>query len=520
MGFTLKILEGPESGKSFSFDRIEITIGRTMENDVVLPDPGISRQHVSIRDKGGAYILKDLGSSNGTILNGRRIDEEEVIKSGDIIVVGGAQVRFEGVSGDNGGQRSGRTAASRPRAQRGVRARPARQRQARQGGARRGQGQAARRSQRPRRTGRRQATGQRQPDRSAKSTGPIIRSKGIRQAEAQEQQVPEEQRPSTDTARSDRRAGAPAPGGQPAGGGIKAYVDKCKVWFKGLNKRIQIALIAVVGILFVLLVVKAFHAGKEIVQRNIDHSDEKFYPGEYDANGEPMSYGLGPVSIRCRDKATFRFKYANGRATMTYSVAGIDNKQEVEIQLNKILVDYAPITLDKWSDYLRITLPRKHLLENEENHVTFLNATNFNDPTARETWAVEVASIEETPLPSPDRDAAREAFQLAKERYKARAVSPPNLYRALQNFKKARDFLELLPEGSRPDIYHEANEMVDKLEKELDKRIRNLFFTAEKHNEFKRYDQARETYRQIMLFIPQREDPRHIKARRKYDEYE
>ncbi|MBW1870724.1 MAG: FHA domain-containing protein, partial [Deltaproteobacteria bacterium] len=95
MGFSLKILEGPDSGKVYSFDRVEITIGRTMDNDVVIPDPGISRQHMSIRDKGGAYIVKDLGSSNGTKLNGKKVGEE-VLRPGDVIMMGTVQVRFEG----------------------------------------------------------------------------------------------------------------------------------------------------------------------------------------------------------------------------------------------------------------------------------------------------------------------------------------------------------------------------------------------------------------------------------------
>jgi pSer/pThr/pTyr-binding forkhead associated (FHA) protein len=87
VGYTLRILEGPDRGKSFFFDRIEITVGRTMENDLVLPDPGISRQHMSIRDKGGAYTLKDLGSSNGTKLNGRKV-RAEVLRPGDVITLG------------------------------------------------------------------------------------------------------------------------------------------------------------------------------------------------------------------------------------------------------------------------------------------------------------------------------------------------------------------------------------------------------------------------------------------------
>ncbi len=316
--------------------------------------------------------------------------------------------------------------------------------------------------------------------------------------------------------------GKPPPRGRgpkaKSAGPLTELVGKSVTWFKGLNKRLQIVLIAVVGLFFLLIIVKLFQGGRDFVRGSTDHSDEEFLPGQYDSDGEAYSYGLGPVLINCRVKATFKFKYANGRATLNYAVAGIDNKQEVAIQLNGMLVGHAPITLGKWSDFIRINLPRKHLLENEENRVTFLNMINYNSADAEESWAVEVESIGETPLPSPDKEAAAEAFKIAKERYKTKNVAPPNLYRSLEYFNKARNYLELLPEESRPEVYLESNEMVQKIEKELEHRFRNYRFEAEREKNRNRLDKAKNIYRQLMLTFPNSEDPRHLYAKELFEE--
>jgi len=482
LGFRLTVLAGPEEGRDYAFERIEITIGRTMENDVVLPDPGISRQHLSIRDKGGAYILKDLGSSNGTLLNGHKV-LEEVLKSGDVITIGGAKVRFEAEESQ----------ASRPVKK------PARQRQAA-----------------PRKREKRPKPQKRlTPARPAGKPQPVIRSAGMRK-----RTDPRAHKESRQNAEASRTAPA-SHGGRPAGKGVgplTELVAKGVAWFKGLNKRMQIVLIAVAGLLFLLIIVKAFQGGRDFVRGSTDHSDEEFAPGQYDSDGEAFSYGLGPVTILCREKATFKFKYANGRATMTYAVAGVDNKQEVAIQLNGMLMGHAPITLGKWSDYIRLNLPRKHLLENEENRIAFLNMVNYNNADAEENWAVEVDSIEETPLPPPDKEAAAEAFKIAKERYKTKNVAPPNLFRSLEYFKKARDYLELIPEETRPEIYIEANEMVQKIEKELEERFRNYRFEAEREKNRNRLDKAKNIYRQLMLTFPDIEDPRHLYAKQLFEE--
>lgn len=72
-----------------------VTLGRSRQCDVVLSDPNISRQHAEIRPRGGSWVLTDLGSTNGSRINGRRVDGSEVIRPGDEIELGATVMRFE-----------------------------------------------------------------------------------------------------------------------------------------------------------------------------------------------------------------------------------------------------------------------------------------------------------------------------------------------------------------------------------------------------------------------------------------
>lgn len=72
------------------------SIGRGSNNDLVLPDGRASRNHAVIRLQGDhAYCLLDLGSSNGTLLNGRRVTIPCTLKNGDVIQVASGTLRFE-----------------------------------------------------------------------------------------------------------------------------------------------------------------------------------------------------------------------------------------------------------------------------------------------------------------------------------------------------------------------------------------------------------------------------------------
>jgi pSer/pThr/pTyr-binding forkhead associated (FHA) protein len=92
-GFILTVTDGLSPGKEFYFDK-SATIGRVEQCEVLLVEPGISRQHARIIDDQGVYILEDLGSANGTRLNGLQVTEGEVLRDGDYITLSQTTLQF------------------------------------------------------------------------------------------------------------------------------------------------------------------------------------------------------------------------------------------------------------------------------------------------------------------------------------------------------------------------------------------------------------------------------------------
>jgi hypothetical protein len=82
-------------GKRLVVGPAGVTLGRSRQCDVMLDDPNVSRTHAEVRPRGGSWVLTDLGSTNGSRLNGRRVDGSEVLKPGDEIELGTTLIKFE-----------------------------------------------------------------------------------------------------------------------------------------------------------------------------------------------------------------------------------------------------------------------------------------------------------------------------------------------------------------------------------------------------------------------------------------
>ena len=81
------------SQKDFSFSS-KVVLGRDDEADFKVESKGVSRCHILIEERGGAFVLSDMGSTNGTLLNGRPLLKEAQLRSGDQICIGTAVVEF------------------------------------------------------------------------------------------------------------------------------------------------------------------------------------------------------------------------------------------------------------------------------------------------------------------------------------------------------------------------------------------------------------------------------------------
>lgn len=87
-----------------ALDKAVNSIGRSLENDIVLEDPGVSRTHAQIRWRNGRFEIFDVGSRSGTLLNGRPLTRS-ALKSGDVITLGAAAVIYgEEDSGQDQGE--------------------------------------------------------------------------------------------------------------------------------------------------------------------------------------------------------------------------------------------------------------------------------------------------------------------------------------------------------------------------------------------------------------------------------
>jgi pSer/pThr/pTyr-binding forkhead associated (FHA) protein len=93
--FSLRMVKGVPPDGVYSIQGTA-RVGRSEESEIVLVDPSVSRLHAIVEIDAGEPSVRDLDSTNGTFLNGRRV-KFEMLRDGDDLLFGNTHMRFEAV---------------------------------------------------------------------------------------------------------------------------------------------------------------------------------------------------------------------------------------------------------------------------------------------------------------------------------------------------------------------------------------------------------------------------------------
>jgi len=117
--FQLIMRTGPTPGATFTLEGDQLNIGRDSSNEITINDAEVSRRHARLTFQGGKYVLEDLGSTNGTFVNGQRLAGPRVLKAGEVVSFGEQIVLvFEVTTNDPGATMVSPRAAAVPSASR------------------------------------------------------------------------------------------------------------------------------------------------------------------------------------------------------------------------------------------------------------------------------------------------------------------------------------------------------------------------------------------------------------------
>jgi pSer/pThr/pTyr-binding forkhead associated (FHA) protein len=95
MDHQLLVVRGRSASEIIKLEEGVTIVGRHDECHLKIKSSQVSRQHCHLFEKKGLLLVKDLGSANGTFVNGKRVKEQQVLEPGDELTIGDVQLRVE-----------------------------------------------------------------------------------------------------------------------------------------------------------------------------------------------------------------------------------------------------------------------------------------------------------------------------------------------------------------------------------------------------------------------------------------
>ncbi len=509
MGFQLVISEGKEAGREFEFDQDSVVIGRTAECDVILYEAGVSRKHARILLEGASLFIEDLGSSNGTRVNGETISKKQLLKDGDSISMGPVSFSFkpielepEGPTAENGSEDGAHTrvvsmSELKKSRNKGVAMMPrdASRDQVAEMGRRSTQMMPALKGPRP------SFPSSRKSDPNKKSAKLAVREgdlpEGVEVAGGGRPRLARVsgERPSLSAADKARfkRDGA---------------LGKVKLWWLEANQNQRLIASTIVG-----LVTLGLLGGLGVAVMPDKPRDKPPEPEALGTDPIEASFGLGTgVMYERDDSKTFDFEVKSPvqvMAVVHYMAKDINSKDEVSITVNGVELGWLPPdTLDANDRVLEVLVPAHLIKRNEINTVTFDNVRN---PPETDPWRIWNLWIEVAVLPEKDDVGliadAEEKYKRGQLKWEQRDIGASNRWDAYKNFREAWLTLEAIPKEKRPYTYQLSREKMNEALRALDEKCNELLLKGKSAFQFGKYDQARYELGHIKDFFPTRAHP-------------
>nr|WP_037583648.1 FHA domain-containing protein [Stigmatella aurantiaca] len=493
MGVRLLIARGPQEGQEISFEEDEVRIGRAAENEIVLHEHGVSRRHLRIAARGGRHFVTELGSANGTLLNGRPLprDKEQELRGGDRLVVGPVEFVFTPLGG--------------PRPVEPLRSDASR----RQGG-------------RPGARLTRAQTEQEMRVIEAEDTGPhraVTEEVAIPELPVSPSKLPGSAPTLIEIPLPLRAARPPVQAlprtlPKPAAGAPsaaerarlrrqmqKTLGGQLRLGWSQLSRRSK----ALVGGGAVLLVGTLAVMLLPVLRPKGDARPLGPEPSVLGLRAQPDSFGLGEGVVWTRpDLKAFDFEFVSPtRAVVVLHYQARDvSEEEVSISLNGVQQGWVPPDTTTAAEreieqILVIPLLKRSAL----NQIVFDNVRN---PPGREGWRIWNVYVEVIPVPElpPEQllAKARQEDSQGLRFYGLRDVGSDNLFKAWKYYRSAWLTLEALDE--KPEFYQDVRHALMRTGAELDHQCRRLMLDFQRSVQFRDGDRALATVEEVKRRFP------------------